>query len=81
MPKVRRQKIPPTVLEHLRTRMREREIAVGQMGLLAQWLDTDPEVPAGRWFKRFSGMIVCGDGELVTTFLRLGQVAAGEEVR
>ena len=51
------------------------------MGLLAQWLDTDPEVPAGRWFKRFSGMIVCGDGELVTTFLRLGQVAAGEEVR
>ena len=51
------------------------------MWLLAQWLDTDPEVPAGRWFKRFSGMIVCGDGELVTTFLRLGQVAAGEEVR
>ena len=51
------------------------------MGLLAQWLDTDPEVPAGRWFKRFSGMIVCGDGELVTTFLRLGQVPTGEEMR
>ena len=51
------------------------------MGLLAQWLDTDPEVPAGRWLKRFSGMIVCGNGEMVTTFLRLGQLPAGQEIR
>lgn len=31
-------------------------------------------------FKRFPGMIACGEGELVKTFLRIGQVAAGEEV-
>jgi hypothetical protein len=32
---------------------------------LAAWLDTNPEVPAGDWFKRFPGMTVCGEGELV----------------
>jgi len=36
---------------------------------LADWLDSEPEVPEGRWFKRFSGMTVCGEGELVKTFL------------
>jgi hypothetical protein len=35
----------------------------------------------GKWFKRFSGMTVCGEGELVKTFLRQGQAASGEEVR
>jgi hypothetical protein len=28
----------------------------------------------------FREMIVCGEGEFVTTFLRIGQVAEGEEV-
>jgi hypothetical protein len=27
-----------------------------------------------------SGMIACGDGELIKTFLRLGQAPLGEEV-
>jgi len=49
--------------------------------LLAEWLDTEPEVPVGKWFKRFPEMIVCGEGELVKTFLRLGQVPAGDEIR
>jgi hypothetical protein len=35
----------------------------------------------GKWFKRFSGMIVCGDGELVKTFLTVGQLPIGDEVR
>ena len=81
MPKVRRCNVPRAVLDHLRDRMRDREIAVEQLGLLAQWLDTEPEVPEGQWFKRFPGMIACGEGELMKTFLRLGQVAAGEEIR
>jgi hypothetical protein len=48
--------------------------------LFATWLDTEPDVPAGKWFKRFPEMIVCGDGEFVRTFLRIGQAAEGEEV-
>jgi hypothetical protein len=63
----------------LEDRVRGREIPVGQLQLLSEWLDGEPEVPAGKWFKRFPGMIVCGEGELIKTFLRLGQVADGEE--
>ncbi len=51
-----------------------------QLGLLARWLATDPEVPEGRWFKRFPEMIACGEGALVKTFLRAGQVPVGDEV-
>ncbi|MBL9178602.1 MAG: hypothetical protein JNM65_11095 [Verrucomicrobiaceae bacterium] len=44
------------------------------------WLNTNPEVPHGRWFKRFPGMTICGEGELVKTFLLPRQAATGEEV-
>jgi len=67
-------------MAHLIRRVRQREISTAQLGLLAGWLATDPEVPEGRWFKRFSEMIVCGEGELVKTFLSSGQVPTGEEV-
>jgi hypothetical protein len=46
--------------------------------LLAEWLDTQPEVPEGPWFKKFPGMTVCGEGELIKTFLQPGQIAAGK---
>ena len=42
--------------------------------------DAEPEVPEGQWFKRFPEMIVCGEGELVKTILRSGQLPEGEEV-
>ena len=51
------------------------------MGLFGDWCDTDPEVPAGEWFKRFPGMIVCGEGEWVKTFLVPGQAPHGQEVK
>jgi hypothetical protein len=80
MPKVRRQNLPPALLNHLLDRISEREISADQLGQFADWLVTEPEVPEGRWFKRFPDIIVCGEGVLVKTFLRSGQVAAGEEV-
>jgi hypothetical protein len=80
MPKVRRRNVPRAVLDHLLNRIHEREIPAAQLGLLAEWLDTEPDVPDGRWFKRFPGMIVCGEGELVKTFLRIGQAPDGSEI-
>jgi hypothetical protein len=80
MPKIRRQNVPPTLLNHLLDRITERKISVDQLAQFGDWLVTEPEVPEGRWFKRFPEMIVCGEGSLVKTFLRAGQVAAGEEV-
>ncbi|MBO0695766.1 MAG: hypothetical protein J2P56_06655 [Verrucomicrobia bacterium] len=80
MPKIRRQNVPPALLNHLLDRITEREISANQLNQFADWLVTEPEVPESRWFKRFSEMIVCGEGELVKTFLRPGQVPTGEEV-
>jgi len=80
MPRIRRQNLPAPLLEHLLDRIRTRYVSADQLGLLAGWLDSAPEVPAGRWFKRFPGMVVCGEGDLVRTFLQPGQLAEGEEV-
>lgn len=80
MPKVRRHNLPQLLLLHLLTRMRQRNISHEQTILLARWLDTEPDVPEGRWFKRFSGFIVCGEGEFVKTFLLPGQVPDGREI-
>jgi hypothetical protein len=80
MPRIRRQNLPPALLDHLLDRIRSRDISPAQLGEFAQWLDTEPEVPIGKWFKQFSGMTVCGEGELVKTFLRAGQLPSGKEV-
>jgi hypothetical protein len=80
MPKVRRQKLPEALLRHLLLRVRQREISEDQIILLAKWLDANLEVPEGKWFKKFSGMTVCGEGELIKTFLLPGQIPAGEEL-
>ncbi len=80
MPRIQRERIPGALMAHLVRRIRDREISTAQLGLFARWLDTDPEIPEGQWFKRFPELIVCGEGALVKTFLRPGQVPAGEEV-
>jgi hypothetical protein len=80
MPKIRRHNLLPALLNHLLDRIRLREIFAEQLGLVADWLDAEPEVPEGKWFKRFSGMIVCSEGELVKTFLTANQTPTGTEV-
>jgi hypothetical protein len=80
MPKIRRQKVPEALLDHLYLRIQERQISNDQLGELATWLEKEVEVPHGKWFKRLPGMIVCGEGELVKTFLIPGQLPVGEEV-
>jgi hypothetical protein len=80
MPKIRRERLPERLLVHLLTRVRERSISYEQLILLAHWLDTEPEAPAGRWFKRFPGFTICGEGEYVKTFLLSGQAPDGQEL-
>ena len=77
MPKVRRSNLPPALLNHLLQRMEQRSISTDQLGLLSDWLYSQPDVPEGKWFKTFPGMTVCGEGELIKTFLTPGQVADG----
>ena len=80
MPKIRRKNLPIALLNHLLDRVRERQVSADQLGLLADWLALEPEVPGGPWFKRFPGVIVCGEGEWVKTFLVPGQVPGGKEI-
>ena len=60
--------------------MRERHISAEQIILLARWLDTEPMVPEGKWFRKFSDFILCGEGEFIKTFLRHGQAPDGLEI-
>ncbi len=80
MPKVRRKGIPRPLFAHLLQRIQERSIDAKSLESLAAWLDTQPEVPEGEWFKRFDTMTVCGRGPLVKTFLVPSQVPFGTEL-
>jgi len=59
MPQIRRHNLPPHLLDHLLDRVSRRNISADQLGLMANWLRTEPEVPDGPWFKKFPGMTVC----------------------
>jgi hypothetical protein len=80
MPRIRRHHLLPALFRHLLDRIEQRRIPASQLELLARWLDTEPEVPEGEWFKRFSGMTVCGEGEFIRTLLLPGQRRKGEQV-
>ena len=80
MPKIRRHGLPPALFQHLLDRIQNRKIPASELELLARWLDTEPEVPEGEWYKRFPGMTICGEGELIKTFLLPGQLPKGQRV-
>ena len=80
MPKVRRKFLPPALYSHLLDRIETRSISGEQLALFLKWLELEPEVPFGKWFKRFPSMTVCGEGELVKTFLTPEQAPIGERL-
>ncbi len=80
MPRIRRENVPPALFQHLLDRIQERRISADQLIQLARWLDTEPDVPEGEWYRRFSGMTVCGEGELIKTFLLPAQHPKGQRV-
>jgi hypothetical protein len=81
MPKIRREDVPEALLRHLILRARQRQITLSDLGHFSDWAASSPDVPAGRWFKRFATFTVCGEGELVKTFLVRGQLPEGEELK
>ena len=68
MPRVRRENLPRALWADLLARMHQREISLQQL------------YPRGPWFKRFPEMTVCGEGELVKTFLTAAQTPVGKEL-
>jgi len=63
------------VFRHLLDRIQNRKIPLSRLELLALWHDTEPDVPEGESYKRFSGMVLCGEDDLIKAFLLPGQLA------
>jgi|GEM_PF-1456816 len=53
MPGIRRGNLPPALLAHLVDRREKWSITCDQVAALADWLETDPEVPTENGSKAF----------------------------
>lgn len=71
---------PPGVRQHLIDRMRDREISIDDLNQLRLWVDSNPEVPEGDWYKDFGSFKICGLAALPKTFLLRRQVPKGESI-
>jgi len=80
VPKIR--KPPPQgILDHLLERFRDGRIAIDDFMDLKHWLESDPEVPPGPWYKRFENFTLVGEGDLPKSSLTRAMVPKGTEVR
>ena len=80
MPKIRRTGIPPPLFIHLADRRVKWGISYDELMDFGAWLDKNPEAPPGKWFKSFPNFFICGEGELVKTFLPKGRLPQGTEI-
>jgi len=79
MPRLRRPP-PSQIMTHLVQRYRDGRISAADFDELKEWLESDPEVPQGMWFKRFQRFSLVGEGDLPKSFLEPNMVHKGREV-
>ncbi len=61
MPKIEKwANLPPAVRQRLIDRMRDRAIGIPDLNRLRLWIDSNPEVPEGDWYKDFGSFKICG---------------------
>jgi hypothetical protein len=70
--------LPANIRHHLIDRMHDRAIGIGDLNQLRLWIDSQPEVPEGDWYKDFGSFKICGNGSYPKTFLLRGQAAKGQ---
>jgi hypothetical protein len=71
-------KLPSAVRKHLIDRMRDRDISIADLDQLRAWVESNPLVPEGKWYKDFGSFKICGQGSYPKTFLLRGQPAEGQ---
>ena len=71
---------PAAVRNHLVERMRDRQISLEDLNRLRIWVESQPEVPEGPWYKDFGSFKICGQGAFPKTFLLAGQPALGTKL-
>jgi len=78
MPKIARwDSLPANVRQHLIDRLRDRSISIADLNQLRVWVESQPEVPPGDWYKDFGSFKICGRGSYPKTFLLASQTAHG----
>jgi hypothetical protein len=81
MPKIQQwAKFPEALRRHLIERMSDRSISLTDLNKLRLWVETNPEVPVGDWYKDFGSFKLCGEGPYPKTFLLPGQPARGTKL-
>ena len=81
MPKVATwDKLPAAIRRHLMDRMRDRNISIADLNELRVWIESNPNVPTGQWYKVFGSFKICGEGPYPKTFLLPDQPAKGERL-
>ncbi len=81
MPKIQAwDNLPEGVRRHLIERMRDRSISIADLNRLRLWIESQPDVPEGEWYKDLGSFKICGRGPYPKTFLLRGQAARGEEL-
>lgn len=79
MPKIERwDNLPQNIRNHLVDRMRDRSISIADLNQLRLWIESQPEVPEGDWYKDLGSFKLCGRGAFPKTFLLPGQAAKGQ---
>lgn len=72
--------LPPAVRAHLVERMRDRNISLDDLNRLRIWIESQPNVPEGPWYKDFGTFKLCGEGSFPKTFLLSSQLPFGERI-
>src|SRR2546421_5713038 len=80
MPEIRWTDLPPNLRQHLFDRVAERQIPAEDLYKLKLWRESEPEAPAGPWYKDFGSFKICGEGQYPKTFLLPGQAAKGQKL-
>jgi len=71
---------PKKLRQHLIQRMADRSITIEDLNQLRLWVESNPEVPEGEWYKDFGSFKVCGEGSFPKTFFLPGQPARGSRL-
>ena len=59
MPKIENwDSLPQGIRQHLIDRMRDRAINIADLDQLRLWIESNPEVPEGDWYKDFGSLVV-----------------------
>jgi hypothetical protein len=80
MPKIKKPP-PKRILEHLIQRYHDGRIQASDLVELKKWMESNPEVKSGKWYKRFNTGTLAGKGEMPLTFLEPGMAPDGDEIK